>query len=90
LQPREQADQTQQQRGIERPNHQPDTPALNHPAQHVELHRDEVLRLVLLANEGLVDLGESTLDGIDQPEQHHNIPGMSRVQVSGKPSDSAH
>jgi hypothetical protein len=65
-----------------------DAAAVDDAAHDVELHRDEVLRLVFLTQVGLVHLDEAALRHVRQAEEHDACPGLGEVEARhGFPAD---
>jgi hypothetical protein len=50
----------------------------------MELHRDEVFRLVLLPQERLVQLDQPALAHVGEAEQHDPRPGAREVEPGGR------
>ncbi len=46
----------------------------------MELHGNEVLLLILLAQKRLVDLGERAFEHIGNPEEQHQVPGSAGIE----------
>jgi hypothetical protein len=57
--------------------------ALDYPATDGELHGDGVLRLVLLAEKGLVELGEGALDDVGDAEEQGDAARSRGVDREG-------
>ena len=51
------------------------------PALHVKLHRDEVLRLILLPHESLVDLDDPALGDVAEPEEEEHRRGIGEIET---------
>ncbi len=69
------------------PGQQPGAAAPDHLAEDRELHRDEILRLVLVAEEGLVDLRQRPLHRVGGAEEHHQVRRAPRVEPPHRRDD---
>ena len=56
--------------GDRQPDPQPLAAPVHQPAEHGELHRDEVLALVLVPEERLPELDRAALEHVDDAEEH--------------------
>src|SRR5262249_46842079 len=62
---------------------------LHRLAHDPELHRDEVLRLVLLADEVLPELGARALEAVDEAPEHEARAGVPEIPVEDLLGDRA-
>jgi hypothetical protein len=71
------------------PHAEPHPAVAHHAAHHVELHGDEVLRLVLVADERLPELGDGPLERVGQSEEQQHARWRRDVQAGGDGSERA-
>ena len=70
---------------IARRRQQPAVAALHHLAEDMQLHGNEIFRLILFPQEGFVKFQDQTLDGIGAAPQQQQLGRLAEVEAADPP-----